>query len=470
MWRSGIAKRNARPDDIALSRIPREPAPLVIRGATLIPMAGERVLRGHSLLVEDGRIVAVAPAGELAAGDADVLDASGMFVTPGLCDMHVHYWEPTDANLFLAHGVTLVRNMWGSPFHLGLARRVERGELAGPRVVTTGPVIDGAGEEGGTVWPGARQLLDPAAAAAVVAGCAGAGYEQIKVYSWLRPDVLRALGRAARAAGLRMTGHCPEGVSFEDAVEAGLSCFEHLLGIERGHLRGGHEYPPQRRPNDRAGALRRLRLAAEHLDLGAVRRLAARMAGEQVWNCPTLVQPRALVRGRDGGAAGTDLRYQPPGRVAAWLAGGGDGELREARRRRNDVHLRVVSILHAEGAPLLAGTDTPNPFVSQGASLHDELANLVLAGLTPYEALRCATSEAARFLGRSAESGTLAPGRRADLVLTCGDPLQDPGALRRPEAVLVNGYRLSRADLDGLLAERARWVDLRANVPINGPG
>jgi imidazolonepropionase-like amidohydrolase len=117
-----------------------------------------------------------------------------------------------------------------------------------------------------------------------------------------------------------------------------------------------------------------------------------------------------------------------------------------------------VALLHVAGAPLLAGTDASNPFVVQGASLHDELASLVLAGLTPHQALRCATSEAARFLDRSAEFGTLAPGRRADLVLTRRDPLQDLGALRHPEAVLVNGYRLSRTHLDGLLAERAGWA------------
>lgn len=447
-----------RPSGGAPSRLRRRAEPLVIRGASLVPMTGERALAGHSLLVEDGRIVAVAPAGELAGADAEVLDAGGSFVSPGLCDMHVHYWESTDANLFLAHGVTLVRNMWGAPLHLDLARRVERGALPGPHLVTTGPVIDGSGEDGGTVWPGAVLLQEPAEADAVVAACAEAGYEQVKAYSWLRADVLRALGRAAATAGLRLTGHCPEGISFEEAMEAGLSCFEHLAGVERGHLRGGLEYPAQRRRNDRAGALRRLRMAADHLDLEAVRRLAERMAAEQVWNCPTLVQARALAGDPGGGRDDTALRYQPPARVAAWAAGAGDDDLTAARRGRNRRHLEVVRTLHAEGAPLLAGTDSPNPFVVPGTSLHDELANLVRAGVSPYQALRCATSEAARFLGRSREFGTLEPGRRADLVITRADPLRDLGTLRRPDAVLVNGYVLLREDLDALLAERIRWA------------
>lgn len=421
-------------------------------------MDGERVVRGHSLLIEDGRIAAIAPAAEMGSANAEVLDASGLFATPGLCDMHVHHWEPTEANLFLAHGVTLVRNLWGTPFHLDRARRVERGELAGPRIVTTGPIVDGLGDDGRPVWPTATVLTDPAGAASVVAACAEAGYQQVKTYSWLRLDVLRALGRAAATAGLRMVGHCPEGVSLEEAIDAGTSCFEHLMGIERGHLLGGVEYPPLRARGDRAALLHRLRLAAGSLDLEAVRRLAARMARERVWNCPTLVQPRALTRDPEEAATDPALRTQAPARAAAWLAGLGDEELRAARRRRNEALVRVVAVLREEGAPLLAGTDTPNPFVAQGSSLHDELATLVEAGLSPYEALRCATSEAARFLGRSDELGTLAAGRRADVLLTRGDPLRDLAALRRPEAVLVNGRVLARADLDRLVADRERWA------------
>lgn len=450
----------------------RAPRPLVIAGATLVPMDGGGPRRGRSVLVEDGWIRAVAPAAELAAADAEVLDAEGRFLVPGLCDMHVHYWEPLDANLFLASGVTLVRNMWGGPLHLELRRRVELGELPGPRVVTASPVIDAPGDDGTMLWREAVSLVDPAGATALVERCARLGYDQIKAYSWLRPEVLRALGRAAAGAGLRLTGHCPEGVSFEEAVAAGMSCFEHLLGIERGRLRGGQEYPPQWRVGDRATALRRLRLSARQVDLDAVRRLAAGLAAGDVWNCPTLVLPQAVLRALDDRAGGDDLRYQTDGTVARWRASAAAGppaplgdEMRDLRRLRHEVQLRIVSILHAEGAPLLAGTDTPNPFVLQGRSLHDELENLVRAGLTPVEALRLATVEPARFLGRERETGTLAAGRRADLVLTRADPLRELSTLRRPDAVLVNGYRLLRPDLDRLLEERARWAAARAPDP-----
>jgi imidazolonepropionase-like amidohydrolase len=422
-------------------------------------MDGERRRRGLSVLIEDGLITAVAPAAELAAAGAETLDATRMFLLPGLCDMHVHYWEPVDANLFLASGVTLVRNMSGAPFHLDLRSRIERGDLAGPRLVTTTPMIDGLGEDGATVWREATCLVDPAAAAPLVAGYAAQGYDQVKAYSWLRPDVLRALGRAAAGSGLRLTGHCPEGMSYEEAIAAGMTCFEHLTGIERCRLRDGLEFPPQRRRGDREGALRRLRLAALHLDMDGVRRLAAEMAAGQVWSCPTLVQQWAMAGDPAVLAAEPALRYQVPARVASWLGridGGAADGLRAARGSRNARLLDVVAILHAEGAPLLVGTDTPNPFVPQGQSVHDELDRLVSAGLTPYEALRCATSEPARFLG--VRAGTLAPGCRADLVLAPSDPLLDLAALRRPEAVFVNGHRLLRADLDRLLAARASWA------------
>ena len=129
-----------------------------------------------------------------------------------------------------------------------------------------------------------------------------------------------------------------------------------------------------------------------------------------------------------------------------------------ARQAANRHLLQVIGILHQEGAPLLLGTDTPNPYVVEGFSLHQELANFVAAGLTPFEAIRCGTAEAARFVQQEREWGTIAPGRRADLLLVRANPLADVAALRSPEAVFVNGFQFTRADLDGLLEGRERAV------------
>ena len=118
----------------------------------------------------------------------------------------------------------------------------------------------------------------------------------------------------------------------------------------------------------------------------------------------------------------------------------------------------IVAVFHEEGAPLLLGTDTPNPFVFQGFSVHQELANLRSAGLTPFEALRCGTSEAARFVGQMGVWGTIAEGKRADLLLVGANPLTDVEAVRDIDAVFVNGFHFSRGDLTALLQQRAASV------------
>jgi len=435
----------------------RDPRPLLISGATLVAPERGRVLRDRSVLIEDGVIRAVEPRGVLERAGHETLDGTGRHLVPALADMHVHWWDPADWVLFAAAGVTTVRNMAGAPLHLELDGRVRRGELPGPRVVTASPVVDGMGEDGESIWPGAQLLVHPEKAAALVDRYARDGYRQVKAYSWLRLDVLEALGRAAADAGLPLVGHCPEGVTFEQAMAAGMRCFEHLLGIERGHLPAGTRLELRRRPARSPAELRRLLAAVPRIDLDAIRRLAAAMASAGVWNCPTLVLTTSA---RDPGAALADPRLglERPATAAswAWAASSADPLLGRVQAARSEMLARVVSVLREEGAPLLAGTDSPNPYVFQGSSIHDELDALVAAGLTPAEALRCATTEAARFLGEADAWGTVAPGLRADLLLVAGSPLDDLACLRDPDAVLANGYRLCREDLRRLLAERLR--------------
>ena len=134
---------------------------------------------------------------------------------------------------------------------------------------------------------------------------------------------------------------------------------------------------------------------------------------------------------------------------------------------RNDAFERIVSILHEEGAPLLVGTDTSVRLVVQGFSIHEELASFVGAGMTPYEALRCTTSEAARFLGQSETWGTVTEGKRADLILTRGNPLVSVKALRDPDGVFLNGFHLTRADLDSLLNQQMA-LDTLADISEHG--
>jgi hypothetical protein len=260
---------------------------------------------------------------------------------------------------------------------------------------------------------------------------------------------------------VRAVGHCPDGITYEEAIEAGMTCFEHLTGIAAGRLRG------RTLLGMRPGSIEAIRTVLEHFELDAVRPLAQFLAERDIWNCPTLVVWQGMSQKEEVAMANPLLVYERPATVAGWNPAndfrfrstmGSREEWLALAGRRNELYLQVISILHEEGAPLLLGTDTPNPFVFQGFAVQDELTNLVEAGLSRYEALRSGTADAARFLGQEKEWGTVEVGKRADLLLLDGNPLDDLGTIWRPRSVFVNGYVFTRDDLDALLEQRAEAV------------
>jgi hypothetical protein len=216
---------------------------LAIVGATVLPMTDpEAVLGDHTVVVRGERIEAVGPRSSIAIpAGARVIDGRGRWLMPGLQDMHVHLEhveDPDILKLFVAHGVTTVRNMDGRPFILDWRRRVASGALLGPRIVTAGPIIDGA--------PPARDdnlaVADAVAASRAVEAQAAAGYDFIKTYANLSPSAYQAILAAAQARGLRVAGHVPRGVSLQAAADAQWS-LEHLGDFATAVTRDGAVAP-----------------------------------------------------------------------------------------------------------------------------------------------------------------------------------------------------------------------------------
>jgi len=221
-------------------------------------------------------------------------------------------------------------------------------------------------------------------------------------------------------------------------------------------------------------AVESLRMQAERLDLDAIARLADMLAERQVWNCPTLVVNQAVLRRVEDAMADPRLKYQSAPRLATWdpradfrrrtLLEHWD-EVLAAGLRWLDCLFEVTRILHRAGAPLILGTDTPNPFVNQGFSVHRELENLVRCGLSPYEALLTATASPARFMHEDDRWGTLHIGRAGDLVVVRGNPLEDLSVLASPVSVLLNGWVLDNRDLRSLLEQRQAHVAMVQSLP-----
>jgi hypothetical protein len=438
-------------------RLSRLTTPLAITHVTVVPMDTERVLPDQTVLLEDDRIIAIGHSSTISLEPwCIVVDATGKYLMPGLTDMHVHCWYPAEAALFLSHGVTVVRNMSGSPSHLALQRQIRQKDLPGPLLFTTSPLIEG-GPPAHWSW---RVMTHADEAAHLVHIYAQRGYQQIKIYNQLKPEVVQAMGRAAQDIGIRMVGHCPNAMTFEEASAAGQSCFEHLTGIWRGHFKAGYEQQPGQFNLDSEV----LQMVHEQIDDDAIRRLGSSFATRQIWNCPTLVAYHYMLDAEDvccaDPAVQPYLRYVPQQALKTWEALDPSRSQApstfepwiRAIHRRNETFSRLVSLLHQEGAPLLIGTDTSVRYVIQGLSVHQELDLFVAAGLRPFEALRCTTSEAARFLGQENEWGTITVGKRANLLLLAANPLENIQAACQVEAVCVNGFYLSRKDLDAMLS------------------
>ncbi len=426
---------------------------IAVTHVAVVPMDREIVLEDQTVLVQDGRIVELGPAESLGIPEgALVLEGRGRWLLPALADMHVHVWDENDLFLFVANGVTTVRNMFGGPLHLAWKRRIEAGELVGPRIYTAGPIIDGSP----AVWPGSVELTDPARAAAIVREQEQAGYDFLKPYSRLKPECYEALAVAAEEQGLSLMGHVPESLGLADVLEAGQRTIEHLDG-----------WAEAAQPADspfRTIGFWNVYEAWARVDAESLRALAAEMRETETWNCPTLVVQQKWARGAAAEAqlARPEMRFVSPMIKASWsptspvnyLNGMSDSFLASAHAALGSMQRAVAALRDARGGILL-GTDMGNPFVVAGFSLHEELAYLVQAGLTPYQALRAGTADAARCLGAGAEWGTIAEGRAADLLLLEANPLEDARHAARRVGVLLRGRWLPETELRRELEDRA---------------
>jgi len=427
---------------------------------SVIPMRGEGVLEHQTVVVRDGRIAAIGPNGAVEVGpDLAVIQGGGRYLMPGLADMHVHIWDERELPLYIANGVTMVRNMWGERSTLEMRRRIMAGELTGPTIVTGGRIIDGEPR----IWANSARAVTPAEGAALVAEQQAAGYDFIKVYSNLRPEVFDAIGAESRRRGISFAGHVPELVPIDHAMRSGMTSIEHLTGFLRATVADGVDVGANSRSPEMLALARRL--AAGQLSYGQVfddRKLeaVAALARETgVWNTPTLhlAENGVLTRAEVQAAmARPEMRYVSPAMQMGWYAPRrSDADQRAMRIFSVDAARRRVAALNRAGAGILAGTDAPNPHVVHGFALHDELAALNRAGLSRYEALRTATVNPAIFLGTPDAFGSIVVGARADLLLLEANPLDDLANLKRRVGVMLRGLWLPEAELQRRLREVA---------------
>lgn len=440
---SGCAHAPAPTPARGRGRGPEEPTVAFV-DVNVVPLDSERVLDRQTVVVRGGSIVAIGPAATVPVpAHAHVLDGRGKYLMPGLADMHTHLVREEDMLLYVARGVTTVRNMWGAPVHVAWRERIARGSLVGPTIVTAGPIVDGADP----THDGSLVVRNAEDAKQAIALHQRAGYDFVKIYSDLSVPAFEALAVLAKDAGLPVVGHVPRPVGLRRAIDDGQRSIEHLSAFNEALQK---DDSPVAGKFDRASRARKL----DFIDDAKLAPLVTRIRERGAWVCPT----RVVMNVNDSPAAlkerlaHPEMKYVGGYELAIW-----ETELdRSADRiaadaRTNAFGDRIITALHEGHTNLLVGTDTANPFVVPGFSVHEELALLVRGGLTPYEALSAATRRSAEFLGKS-DFGTIAVGKRADLVLVDGNPLADVREADRITGVMVRGRWLGKPELAALLA------------------
>ena len=396
----------------------------ILRNANLITMENDQVLYNMDLFVANGKIYKIAP--HIDISDVPVKDCSGKFLMPGLFDCHAHMDSDDITEMLIAYGVTTCRNMWGFPETQQWRREIDAGIRPGPHVYSTGPLTDGV-----TYWEGSKIVTTPEEGHRAVLECIQGGYEYVKTYPSIPRDAFLEIMRTANELGIKVMGHGNYNVSFKELADLGYYSIEHISCL-----------PDTKHEED-----------------------IIYLAESGMWSCPTVevaltienfVHQNGDLAKVPGFADMNPYWRNDWYKVTQW---------RKDKHRYDDydfmeeIERERIVIKHSDR--ILLGTDVPNPGVTGGLSVYNELEHLVkYFGFTPYEALKCGTVNGAKSLGIEHKTGKLCEGMDADILVMTKNPLESVSNARSFVAVIKDGCYYDKAWCEDLLARvRNRTAD-----------
>ena len=413
----------------------------------VLPMDRDVRLSSQTVVVRDGRIAAIGARDDIdVPDDATRIDGAGRVLMPGLAEFHGHvpggddpvYVQDT-LDLYLANGVTLVRNMSGDVSHPELRGRIERGEVNGPTMVVASPWL---------------RSKDADEAAREVRAHHAAGFDLVKIGS-IPADAYPRMAETAHAVGIPFAGHIPEGVPLDVALDAKQASIDHFDRYVEFLV------PPGTGTGDREAGWFGSGWV-QWADRGRIDEAVTRTRAAGTWNVPTLtlVEHMASSETPEAMLQWPEMRYMPASERERWRRAKHEYAARDtfqpdAAQALVTLRRELLKALHDGDAPIVLGSDAPQFFNVPGFSIHREMAMMQAAGLTPYEVLVTGTRNAALALGTPDAFGTVEVGRRADLVLLAGDPREDLSHAQAPLGVMARGHWWPREALDARLAEIA---------------
>jgi imidazolonepropionase-like amidohydrolase len=434
---------------------------LILNNINVVDVKTGAILPEQTVVLNKNRIDSVGPTKtSRTPRNAPSVNCRGLYLIPGLWDMHVHLFfgdwfpraEQISLPLFVANGVTGVRDMGSELDVIQNARNeIEAGRLLGPRILSSGPMLDGPKPR----FPSSIAVTTPEDGRRAVDDLKMRGADFIKLQSLIPRDAVFAIADEAKKQEIAFEGHVPDAVKASEMSNAGMKSFEHLIGIFEGSSPLEDDFLKGEKTEGKF---------LSSYDSARASELAALLAKNQTWQCPTLVWERGgnLIDVTDF-SKDARAKYVPASwKEKTWKKFINQVETEfntddlETRKKFIAKELEVVQLLHKAGVPFLAGTDTPpGVYIFPGFSLHEELQRFVAAGFTPLEALQTATINPVRFWGMEDQLGTVEKGKLADLVLLNANPLEDIANTQKINGVIVNGRYYYRAQLDKMLAQIA---------------
>jgi imidazolonepropionase-like amidohydrolase len=401
---------------------------LAFVGVNVVPMDRNGILDNQTVIVRDGRIAGVAPAGSTRVPDRALrIDGRGKYLMPGLGEMHGHIPSPLQPRefieqvlfLYVANGVTTVRGMQGAPGQLDFRERAKRGELLAPNLYLAGPAFSG------------KTIKSAEEAIQRVRQQKAEGWDLLKVLPGLARDHYDAMAKTAKEVGISFAGHVPADVGLLHAIQSGQQTFDHLDGYIE-YLQG------DKGPVADAKFQEVTKLSRE--------------AG--VWVVPTMALWETLRGTADLATllAFPELKYMPPQQIQQWKSA--QENLLKNPDFKPDVarnvitnRMRLLKALHEGGVKVLLGSDAPQRFSVPGFSIHREMKRMADAGMKPYDILRSGTYNVGLYLKEKDDFGTIEVGKRADLILLEANPLESIRNIARRSGVMVSGRWLPEREI-----------------------
>ena len=397
---------------------------IILKNANILTMEAPEILQGFDLLFEQGKILQIAK--DIEVDGAKVVDCSGKFLMPGLFDMHVHLNSSEMMQLFIANGVTSVRNMWGFPIQLEWKAQAERGELLSPYIYSTGPLTDGV-----SYWSGSTIVTTPEEAEEAVLRDIKDGYMYFKAYPSIPKDAFLHLLTVAKKHNFKVVGHGNNELSWKTLADFGYYCCEHTNCL----------------PED-------------HSDITYI-------ANSGMWLCPTHVVVKTIADYVFGDASYDDHPHREYvternmdewEKITVWRKTNGRHEVSGEYPMEERVSRALKFIEVAGPDKIILGSDTPNPGVVAGHSIHDELVHMVNEyKLSIFDALKSGTVNGALHLGIEDQKGMLKEGFDADILILEANPLLDVRNVSKINTVIQGGRMHERKELDDIL-ENARNI------------